>query len=98
MKISIDGEEFEYDTGKLLNIEAIALQKATGMRPPEFGKALEAGDAIAITGLVWLLWMRNDKHVKFADVVFDLATIEIEDDEAVPDEATDPKDSDESKG
>lgn len=93
MKISIDGDEFEYDTGKLLNTEAIALQKATGMRPPEFGKALEAGDAIAITGLVWLLWMRNGKRVKFDTVEFDLASIEIEDDEADADEATDPKET-----
>lgn len=97
MKISIDGEEYDYDTGKLLNTEAIALQKATGMRPPEFGKALEAGDAIAITGLVWLLWMRNGKRVNFDTVEFDLASIEMESDEGEADEATDPKDG-ESKG
>lgn len=84
MKISIDGESFEYDANKLLNTEAIALQKVTGMRPPAFGEALQEGDAIAITGLVWLMWRRIGKVMAFEDVEFDLAALELEDDDADP--------------
>lgn len=90
MRFTVSGEQYEYDPNKLMNIEAIALQRATGMRPPEFGKALELGDAIAITGLVWLMWSRNGKVVPFEEVVFDIASIEIEDEDEAD---ADPKDS-----
>jgi hypothetical protein len=80
MKIAISGETYEYDPDTLLNTEAIALQRATGMRPPEFGKALELGDAVALTGLVWLIWRRNGRNVEFDAVEFDLADVSIEGD------------------
>lgn len=79
MKITIAGESYEYNPDRLLNTEAIALQKVTGMRPPEFGKALEQGDAIALTGLVWLIWRRNGHEVAFDDVEFDFGDLVIED-------------------
>jgi len=89
MKIKLAGEELEYDASRLMNTEAIALQKATGMRPPEFGKALEQGDAIAMTALVWLIWGRNGHSVPFDQVEFDFGQLEIEDDDPKADESAD---------
>lgn len=85
MKITVDGQVYEYDAAKMLNTEAIALQKVTGMRVAEWTKALQEGDAYAMTGLVWLLFRRNDRDVAFDDVEFDIGALEIEDDEETPD-------------
>ena len=81
MKVTVEGAVYEYDAGKLLNTEAIALQKETGMTPTEFGEALEKGDALAITGLVWLVWRRAGRNMKLSEVEFDLMSIDIEGDE-----------------
>lgn len=78
LKVTVDGQVYEYDSDRLLNTEAIALQKVTGMRMPEWTKALQEGDAYALTGLVWLLWRRNGREVPFGDVEFDIATLDIQ--------------------
>lgn len=78
MRVTVAGETYEYDEKKLLNTEAIALQKATGLRPPEFAEGLKVGDAIALSGLVWLILRRAGSKVKFDDLEFDLATIGVE--------------------
>lgn len=84
MKITVAGQVYEYDPERLLNTEAIALQRHTGFTPPEFGERLGKGDAIAMTGLVWLLWRREGKHVRWEDVEFDFADFQVdtEDEEA----------------
>lgn len=86
MKINVDGQVYEYDESRLMNTEAIALQRATGMKPGEFGEALNAGDAIAITGIVWLAWRREGRKVRFEDVEFNLAAFGIEGDEPEPEQ------------
>jgi hypothetical protein len=92
-KVTVDGQVYDYDPSKLLNTEAIALQKVTGMRVPEWSKALTEGDAYALTGLVWLLWRRNGREVSFDEVEFDIGGLELDDDEepepAVPTEPAD---------
>ena len=81
-KVTIDGQVFDYDPNRMLNTEAIALQKVTGMRIPEWAKALEVGDAYALTGLVWLLWRRNGREVPFDEVEFDMGGLDLEEDAA----------------
>lgn len=85
MKITVEGQVYDYDPSKMLNTEAIALQKVTGMRVPEWTKALTEGDAYALTGLVWLVWRRDGREVAFDEVVFDVGSLDLQDDE-VPDE------------
>ena len=87
MKMTIDGQAFDYDPTRLMNTEAMALQKVTGMSVPEWSKALQSGDAYAMTGLVWLLWRRNGREVAFDEVEFDLGSVVVEDDEPAPVEA-----------
>jgi hypothetical protein len=91
-KVTIDGQVFDYDPNRMLNTEAIAVQKVTGMRMKEWSAALEEGDAFALTGLVWLLWRRSGHEVAFDEVEFDIGSIRIEEDadlgaEADPTEA-----------
>lgn len=80
-KVTIDGQVFDYDPTRMLNTEAIALQKVTGMRMQEWGQSLEQGDAYALTGLVWLLWRRAGREVAFDEVEFDIGSLDLQDDE-----------------
>jgi len=88
VKITVDGQVYDYDPAKMLNTEAIALQKVTGMRMTEWTTALTEGDAFALTGLVWLLWRRNDRDVSFDEVEFDIGSIDLQDDEPAPEVPT----------
>lgn len=91
MKITIEGQVFEYDPNRMLNTEAIALQKVTGMKMADWAKALAEGDVFAVTGLVWLMYRREGRDVRFDEVEFDLGTMEIEEDEdEVPKEPVGP--------
>lgn len=87
-KVTVDGQVYDYDPAKMLNTEAIALQKVTGMRVTEWTTALQEGDAYALTGLVWLLWRRNGRDVPFDEVEFDIGALDLADDE--PAEPVDP--------
>lgn len=78
MRVTVEGTEYEYDEKRLMNTEAIALQKATGLRPPEFADGLKKGDAIALSGLVWLILRRSGSTLKFDELEFDLASIDVE--------------------
>lgn len=79
-KVTIDGQVYDYDPNRMLNTEAIALQKVTGMRMQEWTTALTQGDAFALTGLVWLLWRRAGREVLFDEVEFDIGSISMDDD------------------
>lgn len=101
MKVTIDGQVFDYNPNRMLNTEAIALQKVTGMRMQEWTSALTEGDAFALTGLVWLLYRREGNEVRFDEVEFDIGSIDIQDDEkpateveAGPTEAAEAADAD----
>lgn len=84
MKFIIEGETYDYDPDRLLNTEAIALQKATGMTVKQFGAALAETDPVALTGLVWLAMRRAGKEVPFDELEFDLGSIAVEDDTPAP--------------
>ena len=85
-KVTIDGQVFDYEPSKMLNTEAIALQKVTGMRMSEWTTALQEGDAFALTGLVWLLYRREGREMPFDEVEFDIGSIDIQADEEPPEE------------
>lgn len=90
LRFALDGVKYEYDEHKLLNIEAIALQKVTGLRVTEFAEALEQGDAGALTAVVWIAKRRAGEDVKFSELEFDLMEMmeSMEQDEDGGDEQT----------
>lgn len=73
LRFTIDGTKYEFDDQRLLNIEAIALQKTVGFKAPEWFEGIQAFDAEAVTGLVWLAKRRAGEDVRFTDIVFDLS-------------------------
>lgn len=82
MKLIVNGKAYYYDESRLLNTEAIALQKATGMSVKGLGDALKEADPVALTAVVWLAMRRAGENVRFDDLEFDLGSIEIEEEPA----------------
>ncbi|MEU8270825.1 hypothetical protein AB0B89_27165 [Sphaerisporangium sp. NPDC049002] len=89
-KITVAGESVDLELGSLPLHEALALQKATGMRPPQLGEALAQQDMLAIAALCWLiLKYRMGKDVTFDDICdgtypVDLGSFSVEEDEPEP--------------
>jgi hypothetical protein len=81
MRVKIEGKEYEFDQKKLPLAEAIALEKVTGMRLPEWNEDFEKGSMLALAGMVWLILRRNGEQIKFSEIEdgsypIDLAGIE----------------------
>jgi hypothetical protein len=89
MKISIDGRCYEFE--RITNIEGMALEKATGMTFGEWGQALESGSMLATTALVWLVMRREQPDLRFGDVEFDPAELNIEQDDPKDEETSPPE-------
>lgn len=92
MRVEIEGEEFEFDSNRLPVAEGIALEKVLGMTLGEWNEALNRESALAMAGMVWLVWRRNGRDVRFKDiedgtVPVDLAAIKIHRDDEQDDEA-----------
>jgi hypothetical protein len=65
----------KYEMSSLMLAEARAIQKATNLTPLQWEKAINEGDAEAITALIWIARKRNgEKGLRFDDVDGDLAT------------------------
>lgn len=85
----VDGKELPFDLGKLLNVEVIALTKATGIKFNELGPRMQAMDYEAITAIVWILRKRTEPDLRIGDVTFPIDSFELVADE---DDEPDPKD------
>ena len=69
--------EFPFDPNKLLNTEAMLLEKVTGHRLGEIVEDFNARTGpLGLTAFLWLAMRRNGHHVKFAELEFDFADIE----------------------
>ena len=89
MRITVDGQVYEYDQDRLMASEARKLKMYTGMSMSQFGKAAQEEDIDAIVFVVWLCRYRaGETDLKFSEVDFDLASMVIEqDDEEVAEAA-----------
>lgn len=91
MKVTVDGQVYDYDANRLMVREAMELQQRTGMNLSRWQKGLQESDPTAILGLVYLIKQRADEKPDWDSLDFDLAAVEIEDDEA---DESGPKDVD----
>jgi hypothetical protein len=82
MRLLVDGKELDFDPAKLLNVEAIAITKATKIPFADFGEHLTAMDFELITAIVWVLRKRTEPELRISDVVFPVGSCEFVDDEA----------------
>lgn len=81
-KLTVDGEAYEFDFDRITNVEAMEIQKISGMKFGEWIKALsEEGDMLAMTALVYVVQKRREPTLRFDDVTFTLGGLDIEFDE-----------------
>ena len=73
----VDGQDYDFDVDKLLNVELIAIERATGLTVNQWAAGLDAGSAVAVTGLVWVMRKRTEPTLKFEDVSFPMSTFEL---------------------
>ena len=90
-KVTIGGEKFDFDLSRKPMSEALALEKALGCPYGEWETDMRAGSARATCGFIWLVWRRDGRDVKLADMLsgaidFDMADFDIEPDEGETDE------------
>lgn len=94
LRFTIDGEKYEFNPRRLMNVEAIAIKQATNLTLQGWNDAISQADPVAITAMVWIVRKREDPTVQFADVEFNLMEFleSLESDEE-PDAEGDPTDS-----
>ena len=80
MKITISGEQHEFDLDDLTNVEAMAIERALSMSFGDFGTALSSGSASAITAVVWTILRRENSSLRFGDVSFKFSDLQFESD------------------
>lgn len=82
MKVVVDGVTYEYDPNRLLLSEAMDTQIKTGLKLQAWQRGLEEMDAFAVKALVYLLKRRAKEDPDWDALDFDLASLEIHDDES----------------
>ena len=95
MKVSINGEHFEYDQNRMLMTEMLQLEDATGLAYGEWQSGLSKMSAKSLGALAWLLWHRAGREVAWADITsgaveLNLADIGFDSDEETPDPTAPP--------
>jgi hypothetical protein len=90
-----DRETYEYNRGKLINVEFIAMERVTGMDGIELNRALDRGSVNALTALIWVLRKRQEPTLKFEQVVFNVGDLGLE---MVNDDGTPLTDDEEGEG
>jgi hypothetical protein len=87
MRIRINDTWYDLDQRKLLNTEAIALQKITGKTFMQVAEAMKDGDIEALSALVWLAMKRAGSDIRYSDLEFNLADVEIDEEGDEPDDS-----------
>ena len=85
-KVTIGGEVFDFDTSRRPMSEALAIETGLKCTYAKWEADMQAGSARAMCGFIWLVWRRDGRDVKLADILsgdvdLDLSGLEIEADE-----------------
>jgi hypothetical protein len=94
-KVTINGEVFDFDVSRRPMSEALAIENALHCTYAKWETDMQEGSARAMCGFIWLVWRRDGRDVKLADVLsgdveIDLAGLEIEPDEGDADPTSPP--------
>ena len=81
MKVTINGEVFEFDPARKPLSEALAIENALKVPYAKYEEGLRDGSARSVAGFIWLVWRRNGRDVPLADILsgavdVDLATMD----------------------
>lgn len=96
MKVSLNGQVYDYDGSRAPMSEALAIEKAYGRRYAEWQSELQAGSAEAMAVLAWVIWRRDGRDIELRQILagevdFDLHEMLLSIAEsAAQDEAADP--------
>lgn len=83
MKLRIAGTLIDADA-RMSNLDAIAIEKETGLTLPELSKGMQTGSMIAYTAMVWLTRRKaGERRLLFSEVEFDVADVQALDDDDV---------------
>ncbi len=91
MKITVDGQQYEFDQDRFMLSEARAIEKVCGVTFKEWGDLLSGGSMEALAALVWIVQKRENPELRFSDVDFPVGSVTVEDeseDPPVPSEVT----------
>jgi hypothetical protein len=69
VKVTLNGEIFDYDGRKTPMSEALAIEHVYKRRYVEWQSDLEAGSAKAMAVLAWVIWRRDGRDVPFEDIL-----------------------------
>jgi len=73
---SPDLGEFPFDRSKLLNTEAIVLERVTGAKLKDIIADFNDNfGPLGVSAFLWLAMRRAGHHVRFEDLEFDMATL-----------------------
>jgi hypothetical protein len=86
----VDGKTYEFDQDSMTNLDAMALEDVTGWGLRTFGEKLADGSGRALTFLVWLVRSRTEPGLKFDEVEFSLARLDLDEDEVAGSGKEDP--------
>jgi hypothetical protein len=82
MKVTIEGQVYDFERALLRNRQYIEIEAKTGMTAAEWERAAEAGSVLAMTAFVWMVLRFNGQDdLAFEDVDFDPLKVEVDDDE-----------------
>lgn len=88
MKVVVDGQDYEYDSSRLMLSEAFEIQNRTGLNLTRWQTGLKEMDAFSIKALVYLLKKRAGESPDWDSLDFDIGGLEITDDEQVEERPT----------
>lgn len=68
-KVTINGDEYPFDSEKYPLAEAILLEEGLGIPFAQWEQEMLRGSVKALAGYIWLVLRRNGKEVPLADIV-----------------------------
>ena len=77
MKITLNGEVFEYDGSKPRVSEALLIEEAYGRRYVEWQDDLASGGAKAMCTLAWFIWRQDGRDVDLAGILDDTVPLDL---------------------
>ena len=77
MKVTLNGEVFDFDGRKQKVAEALAIEEAYGRRYVEWQDDMTAGGAKALCTLAWLIWRRDGRDVALEDILTDKVELDL---------------------
>jgi hypothetical protein len=90
MKVTVNGEKFDFDTSRKPMSELLAIENGLHCTYSKWEDDMRAGSARAMCAFIWLVWRRDGRDVKLADMLsgefdFDTSDFDIEPDEGETD-------------